>query len=217
MVCFLLLFDSFAKFLIGDDLLQETIWNLSKGELQPSPENGMSFYFFTSYFTHLSLEPTKNEAVDDAQQASSALRRVVNIFWRHIVSWDGGAADLASFTRGLVADTAEAVEKNAGALKNKMRETEGKVQEGEADPVTGIDRAKDEATGTKEKYEKGMDTVKIAGANIIDGGDTMKQTHQELTEKTSQNFDNLFDKVSPHDHMPYPIPTFFLGSCPRRE
>ncbi|KIJ53442.1 hypothetical protein M422DRAFT_64470 [Sphaerobolus stellatus SS14] len=144
------------------------------------------------------IEGTRDEALDDAQEASNALRNMLNIFWRHVTGRSGGAGDFASFTRNLAADTAEVIEEHAGAVKNRMRETEGEVQEGKADPVTGIQRSNDEAHDTKERYERGMDTAKIAGSTAIGAGQQVKQSRDELGEKTSRNLDDLFDRILLH-------------------
>lgn len=163
----------------GDDQFQEALWNLSNGQIRPHP----------------SMKDTRNEAQNDAEQASIALQNMLNIFWRRLTGRDGGAGDFASFTRVLVADTAEVVERHAGNLKETMRETQAEVDEGKRDPLTGLPRMEGEPQDTKETFERRMDAAKMAGSGAIGAGQQVQGSTAELRDKTGQNFDSLLDNV----------------------
>lgn len=120
---------------------------------------------------------------------------MLNIFWRHLTGRDGGAADFASFTRKFVADTAEVVEQHAGTVKEKMRGTESEVQQGNRDPVTGLQRPKEEPRDTRGTFEARMDTAKVAGSEAIGAGQQVQQSRAELSQKTSRNLESLLDDV----------------------
>jgi hypothetical protein len=179
---FLLAYKELGSHKNGDDQFQEALWNLSNGQIK----------------LHPSMEDTHSEALNDAEQASIAFQNMLNIFWRRITGRDGGAADFASFTRTLVADTAEVVEQHAGTIKEKMRETQAEVEEGKRDPLTGLPRAEGEPQDTKEKFERRMDALKMAGAGTIGAGQQAQESGAELRDKTGQNFDSLLDSVLSH-------------------
>lgn len=94
-----------------------------------------------------------------------------------------------------MADTAEVVEKHAGTVKSDLRQTETEVQEGKRDPLGRSVPEKGQPEDTRQRFERGMDTAKAAGSNIIGGGQAVKQSGDQLAAKTSHDLDKLIENV----------------------
>ncbi|GJJ13345.1 hypothetical protein Clacol_007597 [Clathrus columnatus] len=163
----------------GDDLLQTALYDLSHGELQADP----------------SLQQSQREAMEDAEQASNALREVFMIVLHHLTSTSSGMGDFASFIRTFLADTAEVVEQHAGTVKSELRQTEAEVQEGKRDALGRENREDYQSDDARQRFERNMDTVKAAGSNVIGGAQAVKESGDQLGDKVSHDLDNLVENI----------------------
>ncbi|GLB42990.1 putative protein of unknown function (DUF4449) [Lyophyllum shimeji] len=167
----------------GDNILQEAIWHLTQGEIQPSAE-------------------VTDQATADINALRSSLRTLLSVVWGSLSSEGGNLLnDFASFTRLSLADAAELVESGAGTAKEGLRDIEQGVQSGQRMPVSGRDkkRVEEEQADAKAKWDHSMDTVKEAGDTVIDT--TRKATaaaeekKERLTSKAQEAYLRMCDRA----------------------
>lgn len=181
----------------GDDILQAGLYDLSRGELRA--DASLREQSYTTYskkpFLMSFTEQSQQEVLSDANQATDACREIFLVFLQHLTSTEGGVGDMASFVRTFLADTAEVVEEHAGSVKSELRQTEAEVQDGKRDPLGRERREEDESLDTRQRFERGMDTAKTAGSNIIGGTQAVKGSADQLSGKAAQDLDRVFENV----------------------
>ncbi|KAF8063575.1 hypothetical protein FPV67DRAFT_1507164 [Lyophyllum atratum] len=163
----------------SDNILQEAIWHLTQGDIEPS---GID----------------TDQATADINAIRSSLCTLLSVFWNSLSSESGNLLnDFASFTRLSLADAAELIESGAATAKENLREIEEGVQKGERTNITGRDkkRVEEEERDVKAKWDHSMDAVKGAGDTVIDTGRTVNETMQEKTEKVSSKMQDAYLKI----------------------
>lgn len=159
---------------IDDNLLQEVLWHLSEGDFVDTRVEAID----------------TDEASADLQSIRSAIRALLHIIWTN-VSGEGSVLlnDFASFARLAMADLAGAIETGAAYTKESLREFDSEVQQGERDNLgrkrqTPEEIERDREEDAKAKFEKSMDTAKLAGSKAIGVGQEVKASAEEMAERT---------------------------------
>jgi hypothetical protein len=160
----------------ADDVLQETIWHFTQADLSNSSVNTGS------------ANPS-----GDAQKVGRSLLKAFQIIWGQ-AAYEGKdlLADFASFGRLTLADAAELVETSAATAKKALRETEDEVQAGER-TAAGTKRpaeSEPEDADARVKFEKTMDSLKVAGSKVIGAG---QKTTDKVQKTTKSGSDRLYD------------------------
>ena len=135
------------------------------------------------------------EASSDYKAAASSLRTSLQIFWDNATTEGSGVfSDFASFTRLCLADAAELVGEKATRAAESLRKVEGEVQAGERDSV-GI-KETTKAADTRELFEKGMDTAKVAGSETIGAAQSVGAQTTELKDRSQTRLKAAISTVS---------------------
>ncbi|KAG2745595.1 hypothetical protein P692DRAFT_20741308 [Suillus brevipes Sb2] len=157
-----------------DNLLQEVLWHLSEGDFVDTRVEAID----------------TDEASADLQSIRSAIRALLHIIWTN-VSGEGSVLlnDFASFARLAMADLAGAIETGAAYTKEGLREFDSEVQQGERDNLGRKRKTPEEIEMEREedakaKFEKTMDTAKLAGSKAIGVGQEVKASAEEMAERT---------------------------------
>ncbi|KAG9314768.1 hypothetical protein JVU11DRAFT_3850 [Chiua virens] len=166
-----------------DNLVQDTLWHLSEGDLSATPIESTEF----------------KEASADMNALRGALRTLLKTLWANICG-EGShlLSDFTSFMRLVLADLAETLEVQAAHTKESLRETEGDVQRGERDPLGRkymSPKEEREQADPKVQFEKTMDTVKEAGSKAIGVGQSVKGTVEERASRTRKRLIEAFNEM----------------------
>ncbi|KAF8638388.1 hypothetical protein AX17_002249 [Amanita inopinata Kibby_2008] len=163
-----------------DNILQEAIWHLAQGELVTTAKTATDV----------------DKAKQDLDAIRNALRTILTVIWNSFMT-EGTSLlqDFISFTRLALADTAEVIEETAGRTKESLREQEKGFQGGERD-VWGRDKERlEEERDVKVAWEHSMDTVKGAGASVIETSQSIKGSTEEKTERTRSRLRNAYSQI----------------------
>ncbi|KAH0832845.1 hypothetical protein J3R83DRAFT_11772 [Lanmaoa asiatica] len=166
-----------------DNLVQDTLWHLSEGDLSA---------------TRIEAIDVK-EASADMDALRAALRNLLKTLWANI-SGEGSHLlnDFASFMRLALADFAEALEAQAAHTKQTLRESESEVQRGERGPLgrkLKTPEEEREEVDPKVKFEKTMGMVTEVGSKAIGAGQSIKDTAEEKTSRTRIRLTEAFYQV----------------------
>ncbi|KAL4065007.1 hypothetical protein V8B97DRAFT_1176036 [Scleroderma yunnanense] len=166
----------------NDNLLQEILWHLQECN-----------------FSDVRLEVMDvEEATADLDAFRNAIRTLIKILWTNI-SGEGNILlnDLASFTRLVVADLAEAVESHAAHAKQVVREFDTQVQQGEKDNLGRKRKSPEEIEqeDAKAKFEKTMDTVKGTGSTVIGTAQVAQETAKETSERAASRLREAYFRM----------------------
>jgi flagellin-like hook-associated protein FlgL len=107
-------------------------------------------------------------------------------------------SDFASFSRLSLADAAELVENSAASVKDSLRQMEGEVQDGDRTAI-GTKRPAEgehEDADARAKFERTMDTIKVAGSKAIGVGQQATTKVTETSQATSDRLRDAYYKVS---------------------
>ena len=139
----------------------------------------------------------REEATHDYRAVASSLRTSLQVLWTNATTEGGGVfTDFASFLRLSVADAAEAVSKTAAHTADSLRQTEDEVQSGDRDAVGRKRKSHDDADAdVKVKFEKGMDSAKVAGSSIIGAGQEAKAKADDMAAKSGQRLTEMCTRV----------------------
>ncbi|KZT63810.1 hypothetical protein DAEQUDRAFT_770247 [Daedalea quercina L-15889] len=134
----------------------------------------------------------------DARNIARALRTLVSVVGENI-SQEGRSVfhDFASFSRLALADAAEHVAAGAHHTAEGLRELDSQVEAGDRNEV-GVKKRKAsevEDEDAREKFEKGMDQVKVAGSKAIGAGQVAVDTAENLADRTSTRIQDAFNKI----------------------
>ncbi|KZV88036.1 hypothetical protein EXIGLDRAFT_839540 [Exidia glandulosa HHB12029] len=156
----------------GDDILQDALFELTRAQTDT---------------------PNKDPAMQDGRELVGAAKLMLEVLL-------GGSGELggemASFTRLTTADVAEAIEGQAGAAKDKLRQTEDEVQAGKRD---ALGRTQDDAHGeadARQTFERRMDTIKNVGGQTIGTGQDVKGRSQDIKDNLVERLDNATFRIA---------------------
>ncbi|KAJ7118017.1 hypothetical protein C8R43DRAFT_934298 [Mycena crocata] len=160
-----------------DNLLQETIWHLTEGDINSAVD---------------SPNANKEEVSSDIDAVRKSLRTILSLIGQSLFS-EGNFLldDFASFTRLGLADAAELIQDQAGDAKERLRNVEQEVEEGKRDGL-GRDKARlEEETDKRIAFEHRMDTLKNAGSTAIGTHDSGKAKAQDIANQTTERFEGI--------------------------
>lgn len=170
-----------ANTLKADNILQQAIWHLTKGELAVTSE----------------ARADKDQAIADVDAIRSAIHNLLSIVWSS-VSTEGTSLfqDILSLLRLSIADAAELVQEHAGRTKESLRTVDKEVQEGQRDPLGRDKKRLEEEKDTKVAWQHGMDTIKDAGTTVIGASEATTAAAQDKSSKASSRLQEAYYKVS---------------------
>ncbi|KAJ7641406.1 hypothetical protein FB45DRAFT_356909 [Roridomyces roridus] len=166
-----------------DNLLQETIWHLDQGDLNAKVDSS-------------DISGKKQEVTSDLDAIRNSLRSIFSIVWQSISS-EGGYLlnDFASFARLSLADAAEALEGQAGVVKDSLRDVEQDVEDGKRDQLGRDKERLEEEQDTRVAFEHGMDTLKGAGSTVIGAGQSARETAEDVSNRATERLQNAYYKA----------------------
>ena len=146
-------------------------------------------------------ESDKDKAIEDLNAVRSSLRSLLSTVWSSVSS-EGTSIfdDLLSIIRLSLADAAEIIEGQAGSTKESLRTIDAEVHEGTRDTLGRDKKRLEEERDTKVAWQHGMDTVKDAGASVIDTAQGISAGAQDKADKTTSRLQEAFYKVC---HLDY--------------
>ena len=170
---FSLIFDHFFAYMrvssTADNILQEAIWHLTRGTITTTSQ---------------SITSTKDAAQQDIQKIRQSLQTLLKSLSQSFSSTHSNIlSDGLSLLRTSLSDALEVVEGKASQAKEGLRNVEGQVQEGKRDQWGRDKERLEEERDPKVAWEHGVDTVKVAGSNVIGG----VQSAQESLEKGKES------------------------------
>ncbi|KAL0945603.1 hypothetical protein HGRIS_014759 [Hohenbuehelia grisea] len=175
--------EAYKQFLVqknDDNLIQQALWHLNEADLSDTSTNVID----------------TNEANGDMKKLRSSLRTVIEILWTNTTSQGSSLfEDFASFSRLALANAAEAIEGQAGSAKDKLREIDSEVQEGDRDAVGRKRRRLEEEKDPKVAFEHGMDTLKDAGVSVIGTAQDASQTVEENAQKANNRVRDAYFQI----------------------
>jgi hypothetical protein len=165
----------------ADNVLQQAIWHLTKGELALTSET----------------QADKDQAIADVNAIRSVIRTLLSIIWSSVTS-EGTSLfqDILSFLRLSIADAAELVQEHAGRAKESLRTVDKEVQEGQRDPLGRDKKRLEEERDTKVAWQHGMDTIKDTGTSVIFASQETSAAVQDKSNRASSRLQEAFYKVS---------------------
>jgi hypothetical protein len=165
----------------ADNVLQQAIWHLTKGELAMTSET----------------RADKDQAIADVNAIRSVIRNLLSIVWSSVSS-EGTSLfqDILSLLRLSIADAAELVQEHAGRTKESLRSVDKEVQQGQRDPLGRDKKRLEEEQDTKVAWQHGMDTIKDAGTTVIGASQATSATAQDKSMKTFSRLQEAYYKVS---------------------
>ncbi|KAJ7485234.1 hypothetical protein B0H11DRAFT_1806634 [Mycena galericulata] len=165
-----------------DNLLQESIWHLTEGDVNTAIDSGDIV--------------NQKEANSDLDAVRSSLRTLLSIVWQSLSS-EGGFLlnDFASFARLALADVAEGVQNQAGRAKDGLRDIEQGVQDGQRDNLGRDKERLEEEQDGRVAFEHGMDTLKDAGSGVIGAGQSAKEKTEDLSNRTTERLQGAYYKA----------------------
>ena len=97
-----------------------------------------------------------------------------------------------------LADAAEFVSKTAGSTAESLRELDSEIEQGERNEIgirksSGKGDSKDK--DAKVRFERAMDTAKVAGSKVIGAGQVAVATSEELANRTGDRLQEAYYKV----------------------
>lgn len=173
---------SCSQAVLGDNLLQESLWHLSAADLSS---------------TTTDVDIDTDEAKRDAQKLAHALRTLVSVVGENL-SQEGRSVfhDFASFSRLALADAAEYVATGAHKTAEGLRELDSQVDAGERNEIGLKKRKQDEAEDdVRAKFEKTMDTTKVVGSKAIGAGQVAVGAAEDVANRTTTRLQDAFNKV----------------------
>ncbi|KAJ7475171.1 hypothetical protein B0H11DRAFT_1866022 [Mycena galericulata] len=165
-----------------DNLLQESIWHLTEGDVNTAIDSGDIV--------------NQKEANSDLDAVRSSLRTLLSIVWQSLSS-EGGFLlnDFASFARLALADVAEGMQNQAGRAKDGLRDIEQGVQDGQRDNLGRDKERLEEEQDVRVAFEHGMDTLKDAGSGVIGAGQAAKEKTEDLSNRTTERLQGAYYKA----------------------
>jgi len=165
---------------IADNILQETIYHLTQGDITPTEKASVE----------------KEQALKDFDALCGSIRTLLRVWWSSYTS-EGSALyeDLLSLIRTSLADAAEILEGKAGFTKEQLRSIESEVQEGKRDPLGRDKERLEQERDPKVAWEHGMDTVKEAGVSVIGAAQGAKEGLEESRQKTEEKLEAAYYSV----------------------
>jgi ribosomal protein L17 len=175
-------FYSLISLLSDDNILQEAIWHLERGDLVATSE----------------AREDQEQALKDIHALQRSLRVIMKVAYRNVTTEGTHLfGDFASIMRVMLADAAELVETHAGKAKETLRHVERDVKEGKRD---SLGRNKEALEARREdpklKWEHGVDTVKDTGSMVIGASRAVAGAVEDTTERTTSRIQNAFYSVS---------------------
>jgi hypothetical protein len=160
--------------LLGENLVQNAIWNLSQADIAASSLD-------------VAIPIDSKEASSDHRAIAASLRTSLQIFWESAAMEGFGVfSDLASFTRLSFADAAELVAEKSNKAAEKLRDVEGEVKSGKRDAVGIKEQTKEDLkrADTRELFEKSMDAVKDTGSAAIGVAQSAGHKTSDLADRS---------------------------------
>ncbi|KAI0055356.1 hypothetical protein BV25DRAFT_1815676 [Artomyces pyxidatus] len=167
-------YKTYAEHKNGDNVLQEALWHLSQADISASSVD-------------VDVPMDKTEASQDYRAVVNSLRSSLEILWTSATAEGSGVfSDFASFTRLSLADAADVVSEKAGQAADSLRGVEDEVQAGERDSIgrkRKSDEQEEEDADVRVKFERGMDSAKVAGSTVIGAGQNAKAKAEDLSDR----------------------------------
>ena len=166
--------------MIADNILQETIYHLTQGDITPTEKASVE----------------KEQALKDFDTLCVSIRTLLRVWWSSYTS-EGSVLyeDLLSLIRTSLADAAEILEGKAEFTKEQLRRIESEVQEGKRDALGRDKERLEQEKDPKVAWEHGMDTVKEAGVSVIGAAQGAKEGLEEGKQKTEDKLEGIYHSV----------------------